>query len=97
MITFTTIGLGDFAPFFHPKRADWERSVGYFSYALCTLLGLALLSCLLASVAEVMFKLQVQVTGLSSHRKSRQKKRPGRGATKPLKKPRPDALELNGI
>ena len=75
MITFTTIGLGDMAPRFEIHRDELFRSGAYFLFAICTLLGMALLSSLLSAVAEVWLNVNIQVTGLTGHRKGKVSKK----------------------
>ena len=62
IITFSTVGLGDFAPpFFAPGRPLWWRVGSYVSGALVCILGLALLSMLLI---ELVVRRDLSVLGL---------------------------------
>ena len=48
LITFTTVGLGDYSPpFFNPGRPLWFQALGYLWMSVFLLMGLALLSVLL--------------------------------------------------
>ena len=44
LITFTTIGLGDYAPAFGSERTQTQKFFGYFLFGIGTMIGLALLS-----------------------------------------------------
>lgn len=51
IITFTTVGLGDYSPpFFDPGRPLWYRSVAYMGSGILALLGLALLATFLSGL-----------------------------------------------
>ena len=64
IITFTTVGLGDYAPpFFDPGRPLWYQAGGYMMGAVMCLLGLAMLSTLLGAT-ELWVRKDVSVMGL---------------------------------
>eukprot|EP00941_MAST-03F_sp_MAST-3F-sp1_P000289 g289.t1 len=71
VITFTTVGLGDYAPSFDDEKDETYRAIGYFSYALGTLLGLALLSGVLGGITDVFQNVKVTVIGLGGKRRRR--------------------------
>ena len=71
IITFTTIGLGDFAPEFDVESDNTIRSLGYFAYALATLGGLALLSAVLGGITDVFQNVRITVLGLGGRRRMR--------------------------
>ena len=51
MITFLTVGLGDYAPpFFNPGRPDWFQAAGYFMGAVLILCSIAQFSTLLGAI-----------------------------------------------
>jgi hypothetical protein len=57
VVTFSTVGFGDYAPYFNPERPGWFRAVGYFAFAILTITGLAILSALLGGYSEYMEEL----------------------------------------
>jgi hypothetical protein len=71
IITFTTIGLGDFAPEFDVKSGNVIRSAGYFAYAIATLIGLALLSAVIGGITDVFQNVRITVLGLGGRRRMR--------------------------
>merc|ERR1712028_103564 len=54
LITFTTIGLGDYAPAFGSDRTAVEQFIGYFGFGLGTMVGLSLLTTVLAGVQDAL-------------------------------------------
>lgn len=74
IITFTTIGLGDIEPRFDLERSMLYRSAGYFMWAMCTLVGIALLSALLSAVSAVLKSTRVShaVVAAQRHRMKKQ-------------------------
>ena len=71
LVTFSTVGLGDYAPpFFNPGRPLWWQAGGYFMGAITCLLGLALLSTFL-SAFELWARQSIRVLGLSTRRARR--------------------------
>lgn len=52
-ITFTTVGLGDFAPEVEPHRPPWFRVGAYFVFTMCIVIGLAILSGTIEAVHAV--------------------------------------------
>jgi hypothetical protein len=52
LITFTTIGLGDYAPTFDGDKSLAYQFVGYFGFGLGTMVGLSLLTTVLAGVQD---------------------------------------------
>lgn len=52
IISFTTVGLGDFYPTPTAETGDGERLGGYFFFAVLLLIGLALVSAIIAAVTD---------------------------------------------
>lgn len=71
VITFTTIGLGDYAPSFSGTASNSFRAAGYFTYALATLFGLALLSAFLGGISDVFQNVRVTMVGVGGRRRKR--------------------------
>jgi len=51
-ITFTTIGLGDFAPSADPERDQFFNAFKFFTFSVFTLVGMSLISALLQEVSD---------------------------------------------
>ena len=57
IITFSTVGLGDFSPpFFNPGRPEWFKATTYLVMSVFLMLGLAMLTTLLSAVEMWMRK-----------------------------------------
>ena len=59
LITFTTIGLGDYAPAFGSDRTQTQKFFGYFLFGIGTMIGLALLSSVLAGIESIVHEYHV--------------------------------------
>merc|ERR1712199_112498 len=59
LITFTTIGLGDYAPAFDGNRTQVQKFFGYFFFGIGTMIGLALLSSVLAGIESLVHEYHV--------------------------------------
>ena len=66
VITFTTVGLGDFFPYFLAERTAAYKWLGFGAYFLILTLGIALLSALLAALISVCSS---QLGGIVGHHK----------------------------
>jgi hypothetical protein len=72
IITFTTIGFGDFAPYFDPERPSWYQSVGYLMFAIFTTIGLSIVSGVLGAISEA-FETDIKIAGIIGGRKNAEK------------------------
>eukprot|EP00941_MAST-03F_sp_MAST-3F-sp1_P004000 g4000.t1 len=73
LVTFSTIGFGDYAPSFDPDRPGWFRAMGYFGFAVLTMIGLAFLSALLGAFSEFMEELDFRAKRKARAEKARLK------------------------
>lgn len=53
IVSFTTVGLGDYYPHPSPDAGMGERIVGYFIFSFMLLIGLSLISAIIAACADI--------------------------------------------